>query len=543
MDENKQFPQQGAPDVSADLDIWQEEKWIENEITNVTELDPISAELLQPSQEPEPIESPVAPVPAADPFTDPVMGSEITPDENAMAWHGMTHPSEPEPEFNMDILNDLGLEDEEPTPQQEPFHDALYRDTFGDGEEFQSMFTAAPTQEEEADMPQTKTRHARKGRPRRKKGDGLLGIPHLISTVVWLALIVAIGVSLGRLLWVCASDVLAFGREDKVVSITIEQNDTIDTIAEKLYDAGLIRYRSLFKLYANLAVDEGDISTGTFELNTLYDYHALVGGMSSSSSYRSVVEDVLIPEGYSCRQIFELLEEQGICTVAELEEYAANGEFSDFWFLEDVERGDKYCLEGYLFPDTYDFYAGSTPREALGKMLTGFENRVTEEYTGKLAALNAHISAKMRADGRSEDYIARHQFTFRDVLTVASLIEKETSSATESYTIASVIYNRLFSWGNNPAYLNIDASVIYATGDAVNIDTSIDHPYNTYKNTGLTPGPICNPGLASLEAALNPSDTGYYYYVLNPSTGVHTFSKTLEEHEKLREQYRQAAAE
>ena len=421
MDENKQIPNQP-----------QQTPWVENEITNVQDLDPINAEAMSVSSD----------TMAFTPFAEQ---NEAVQDDF----------SDPEPEFNMDIFATLGL-DEDFSVDSTITQETVYQEANGDSEEFHAMFHSTPEQEEEEPMSQTKTRHARKGRPKRKKGDGLFGIPHIISTVVWLALIVVIGVSLGRLLWVCASDVLAFGREDKVVTVTIEQDDTIDDIANKLYQAGLIRYRSIFKLYAQLAVDDGDISTGTFELNTLYDYHALVGGMSSSSSYRSVVEDVLIPEGYNCRQIFELLEAKGICTVAELEEYAANGEFSDFWFLEGVQRGDKYCLEGYLFPDTYDFYAGSTPREALGKMLTGFNNRVTEEYTQQLASLNAHISSKMRADGRSEQYIADHQFTFRDVITVASLIEEETSSANESYTIASVIYNRLFSWGGTPAYLNID---------------------------------------------------------------------------------------
>ena len=381
----------------------------------------------------------------------------------------------------------------------------------------------------------------RKGRPKRKGGYGLFGLPHLAATLVWLAIILMIGTSLGRMIWVCAADVLAFGRESKQVSVTITTNDTIDDIARKLHEAELVRYPEVFKLYAKLAVDEGDILPGTFQLDTIYDYHALVVQMGPRSSTRTVVEDLLIPEGLNCRQIFELLEQKNICTVRELEEYAANGEFSDFWFLEGVQRGDKYCLEGYLFPDTYDFYAGSTPREALGKMLTGFNNRVTEEYTQQLTSLNAHISAKMRADGRSEQYIADHQFTFRDVITVASLIEEETSSANESYNIASVIYNRLFSWGGTPAYLNIDAAIIYATGDPDNIDTSIDHPYNTYKHTGLTPGPITNPGLDSIKAALSPAETKYYYYVLNPSTGKHVFSRTLEEHEKYVKQFAQAS--
>lgn len=469
-------------------------------------------------------------IPAEAPvFTDPYVDHGIEADEQAYAYHGMTHPSDPQPDYTHYLY-------EEDHSQQDPA--GSFRDPQAE-EEFTAMFSEQQTQEE-AEVAQPKSRPTRKGRPKRKKGDGLLGIPHLLASCLWIAIIVVIGVSLGRMLWVCAADVLAFGRQDRAVTITVESDDTIDTLADKLHQAGLIRYPGLFRFYAGLTVDEGDISTGTFTLNTLYDYHALVNGMSSSSSYRAVLEDVLIPEGYSCRQIFELLEEKGICTVAQLEEYAANGEFADYWFLEGVERGDKYCLEGYLFPDTYDFYENSTPREALGKMLTGFEYRVNEELYSKLNTLNERLAKTMRANGKSEDYINSHLLTFHDVVIVASLIEKETGNNAESFNIASVIYNRLYDWGNTPAYLNIDAAIIYAMGgDTSNIDTSIDHPYNTYKHTGLTPGPISNPGLASLEAALNPADTGYYFYVLNPATGLHSFSKTLEEHEKLVEKYKQ----
>ena len=381
----------------------------------------------------------------------------------------------------------------------------------------------------------------RKGRPKRKKGEGLLGIPHLLASLIWLAIVVSIGVSLGRMLWVCAADVLAFGREEKEVVVTIGADATIEDIAEILHNKGLIRYPGVFKLYASIAVDEGEIAPGTYTLNTILDYHALVGQMSSTSSSRAVVEDVLIPEGYNCRQIFELLEQNGICTVAELEEYAANGEFQDFWFLEGVERGDKYCLEGFLFPDTYDFYAGSTPREALGKMLLGFNARFTEEMYNQLPALNERISGMMRKNGCSEEFIAANQLDLYDLLTVASLIEEETSGASESPTIASVIFNRLTQDQVYERYLGIDAAIIYATGDSENIDTTMDSPYNTYKNAGLTPTPISNPGLSSIKAALNFEDTAYYYYVLNPATGTHQFSKTYEEHQKWVEEFRNAS--
>lgn len=404
---------------------------------------------------------------------------------------------------------------------------------YGEQEELEMPAT------EEPEPPTKSSRPMRKGRPRRKRKEDFLGIPQLLTTAVWLAIIVMIGVSLGRMLWVCAADVLAFGRESRDVVVTIQKEDTIEDIAEMLQQKGLIRYSGLFQLYASIAVDDGEISPGTYTLNTILDYHALVGQMSPSSSSRAVVSDVLIPEGYNCRQIFELLEQSGICTVKELEDYAANGEFQDFWFLEGVERGDRYCLEGYLFPDTYDFYSNSTPREALGKMLLGFENRFTQEIYDKLPVLNARLSEMMRANGCSQEYIDNHQLSLRELLTVASLIEEETSGASESPRIASVIYNRLTQDQEYERYLNIDAAIIYATGDAEHIDTSVDSPYNTYLHAGLTPGPISNPGLSSINAALEFEDTDYYYYVLNPSTGEHQFSKTYEEHQKWVEKFRE----
>ena len=421
-------------------------------------------------------------------------------------------------------------------PAEEPAPDTRAWDAPADADDpFAAQETAVP----ENPAPTVHVRAPRKGRPKRRKGYGLFGIPHLLATVVWLAIILMIGTSLGRMLWVCAADVLAFGRDSKQVSVTITANDTIDDIAKKLHEAELVRYPGLFKLYASIAVDEGDILPGTFQLDTLYDYHALVVQMGPRSSTRAVVEDLLIPEGLNCRQIFELLEEKNVCSVAELEAYAASGEFSDFWFLEGVERGDKYSLEGFLFPDTYDFYEYSTPREALGKMLLGFESRVNqEEITTALGLLNERLTAMMRSKGCSEEHIAQHQLSLRDLLTVASLIEEETASSEESPRIASVIFNRLTEDQMFERYLNIDAAIIYATGDASNIDTSIDHPYNTYKNAGLTPGPISNPGLDSIHAALNFEDTQYYYYVLNPETDMHQFSQTLEEHEKWVEEFK-----
>ena len=401
----------------------------------------------------------------------------------------------------------------------EEFKDEEFRAAFGEGDDLQRVFSDSPyvppeeKPEEEApaeelpqeEAPQNEEVSMRKGRPKRKKGYGLLGIPHILATVVWLAIIVAIGVSLGRLAWICAADVLAFGREEQLVVVSIEDSDTLDDIALKLQDAGLIKYPELFKLYGVLTSAREDISSGTFTLNTIYDYNALVDSMTYYSSSREVVS-VMIPEGYSCAQMFALLEEKGVCKAAELEEYAANGELDDYWFLEGVERGDKYCLEGYLFPDTYDFYVGDDAERVLEKLLDDFDYRFSEDLIAAIDTLNETLAAKYRSHGYGEEYIEEHKMTVREVVIVASLIEKETAGNDESFTISSVIYNRLTNQAEWP-YLNIDAALLYALGhkDVLTTeDLQVDSPYNTYTHTGLVPGPITNPGMNSLKAALQP---------------------------------------
>lgn len=422
-------------------------------------------------------------------------------------------PIESASAVDLSILDDPELEEvlfAEETPVPAPDKD--FHET--NGQEFEEMMDA-PAPEQKSPVSE---RPPRKGRPKRKKGEGLLGIPNMLVTVVWLALILAIGVTAGRMLWVCAADVLAFGREDKPVTVTIYESDTMDDIIEKLYHNGLIRYRSLFKLYADISHADEDIDPGIYDLNTRYDYHALVNMMSASSS-RTVVEGVLIPEGYTCRQIFALLEEKRICTAQDLAAYAANGELKDYWFLENVERGQGYCLEGFLFPDTYDFYKNSTPREVLEKLLDNFDRRFDKEMRAQIETLNANVTGG--------------GYGVREVAIVASMIEKEAAAPAEAPAIAGVIYNRLFRWEGTPAYLNIDASIVYALDgktDLTREDLQVDSPYNTYTHTGLTPTPISNPGLSSLRAALNPENHNYYYYVLNPETGMHTFSTTYEEH-------------
>ena len=351
-------------------------------------------------------------------------------------------PSESSDDFPASEPEQLSVdspEQEDIPPAEEPVYSDDNQQNTADPEQpvFQDGMSGIPPQDPlppypgdfEEELPPVpeqprphRTRAIKKGRPRRKKGEGLFGIPNILVTGVWVALVLLISITLGRMVWVCASEILAFGREDKSVTITVYETDTIDDITKKLARAELIHYPGLFKLYAQFAVDEGDIHPGMWDLNTKYDYHALVKMMSPSSS-RSTVK-VMIPEGYTCRQIFALLEENKVCTVQDISSYSAYGELNDYWFLDGVTRGDKYCLEGFLFPDTYEFYQNDTPKNVLTKMLNNFDNRFDEEMRGKIQTLNAHLTDLMRRDGKTQDYIDSHLFTVRDVVNVASMIEK-----------------------------------------------------------------------------------------------------------------------
>lgn len=495
-----------------------------------------------------------------DVFGDAPPKSELGPDESAVASAGLIHPNDLELEMIMAehrpeditdvieaavaeqiILAENGIEEttqsvsasdtvssdtqffvphpdelvEDPTPEEIPADEAYYEEeTISDEESY------------EEDLP------PRRGRPKRKDRYGLLGIPHLLSTAIWLVLIVAIGVSLGRTLWLCCSDLMAFGKKPATATITITADDNIDTISQALAEKGLIRYPGLFKKFAELTGKAENISVGTFTLGSHLDYNAMINGMTAYANARKEV-DIMFPEGYTCAQIFRMLEENEVCTVAELEEYAANGELGEYWFLDGVERGDKYCLEGYLFPDTYTFYTNDDPQRVLEKFLNAFDARFTDIMRERLVEIKERHANNLAREGYGQDYIDEHQITIREIVIIASLIEKESAGGEESYDVSSVIYNRLEE-SSYPPYLNIDAAVIYGLGGNVDpvtgevkplttADKEKDTPYNTYLHTGLTPGAICNPGQESLNAALTPNDTDYYYYALNPETGKHEF--------------------
>lgn len=341
---------------------------------------------------------------------------------------------------------------------------------------------------------------------RRRKKRHFNVLTYILFVLVTSAILAGVG-------WLLINDLCAFNKEDITATIEVTADDTIGTIADKLHDAGLIEYKWFFRLFATVADAKDKIGTGTYELSTEMDYRALIVGMhNSSGNLNSDTVRVTIPEGYTVSQIIKLLAENGVNTEENLLEAAKTANF-DYDYIdnnsEDISR-----LEGYLFPDTYDFYLNEKASSALNRLIKNFNSKLDEE---KLA----------QAEARGYD--------LQDIITIASLIEKETDG-TDQANIASVIYNRLEGPGDKGGtygMLQIDASLLYAlpdhTGPITNEDKQVDSKYNLYKYAGLPPTPIANPGLASIEAALDPADTNYYYYALGKD-GKHHFSSTLAEH-------------
>ena len=425
--------------------------------------------------------------------------------------------AEPQPDPKQDDLRSAGLI----PPEDWELEKILAEDWSEASEEPEDI-----PEEEPEELPASN-----KYKPEKKPLFFFQGIPHLLSTIIWIFLIVVVGFSLGRTLWVCCAEVMAFGKQDHKVTITISNEDDLDRVTEKLSNAKLIRYPGLFKTFATATGKADNISAGTFTLNATLDYNAMINAMTYSGA-REVVE-IMFPEGYTCAQIFQVLEDKEVCTVADLEKYAANGELSDYWFLEDVTRGDKYCLEGYLAPDTYKFYTHDEPKRVLEKFLNEFDDRFTDIMKDDFKDMQYNHMVRMSKEGYSSEYIENHKLTVHNILTVASMVQKETGSTSESFDIASVFYNRLAAGDT----LGSDATVHYAIGDyfvekekltASDLDT--DSPYNTRKNTGLPPGPICNPGSYALYAALDPNDTTYKFFVYDSEAKEHLFSNTYEEH-------------
>ena len=299
------------------------------------------------------------------------------------------------------------------------------------------------------------------------------------------------------------------------VVVTIPEGASAEEIANILKEKGLIKYPKAFVKRLQDSDYRGSLKSGTYTLNTGMTTLDMMAVMSPAYQEVLPIDQLVVPEGFTIEMIAARCEEQGICSAEEFLQAVSSVTSADFEYMSDIPAGIpvKYKLQGYIFPATYDIYEDTTAASLVDWMLDTFDNYYTEDM-------------KVRAEELG--------YTSFDVVTRASIVEREAKVASERATIAGVINNRLAA----DMLLQMCPTVLYPLTDGMYDqsqvyyeDLELDSEYNTYLNEGLPVGPICNPGLDCINAVLYPEEHGYYYYhVDNEDEGTHVFTETYEEH-------------
>ncbi len=288
--------------------------------------------------------------------------------------------------------------------------------------------------------------------------------------------------------------------------VTIEKGEGVKEIAKTLEDDKLIRSAFWFEAYIWLEGKQNKFQAGQYSISPSQNINQIVDMITQG---RVVVNDIwaTIPEGFTLKQIKERLVAADLSVAGGIDKETIGSFKSDYSFL--AEAPSAASLEGFLFPDTYKFKKEVSEKEILQKMLDNFDAKLTQ---------------KMRDDIKGQNK------TVFKIITMASIIEKEGKTAGDRKIIAGIFWNRI----KDKYPLESDATLSYLFNDKVlrhtTEQTKVDSPYNTYKYAGLPPGPINNPGLEAIEAAIYPAQTDYYYFLTKPETGEAVFAKTLEEH-------------
>ncbi len=299
--------------------------------------------------------------------------------------------------------------------------------------------------------------------------------------------------------------------EGEGIAVEIPMGSGTSAIAEILKKNGLIKSALLFRFLSNINGFDGRYKAGTHIVKKGLNYNELMT-ILTDNPLNEPYTTVTIPEHLTYRQTVELLRQKELIDPEKFDEAANNGDF-DYRFLKDIPKR-KYRLEGYLFPETYQFTIGSSEKAVIGRMLEQFDKIFEERFYARAKELN---------------------MTVDQVVTLASIVEREAKVPEEKKRIAGVFHNRLKNNMKLESCATVEYVIFNRTGEMKETlsdeETKIEDPYNTYLITGLPPGPICSPGLESIEAALYPEEHGYYYFVAkNDGSGTHHFSKTYSEH-------------
>lgn len=336
---------------------------------------------------------------------------------------------------------------------------------------------------------------------KKKKGRHSAG-KNIIKTVIWILCIIIVSVGLAFGVIYAGADYMGigFGRGSDV-TIEIEQGMSTEQIAEELKEAGAVKIPLLFRVYAKFKHYDSQFKYGVYSFNTEAGYEAISQMLIEEGALAQSVK-VTIPEMSSIDDIAEILEENGVCTKSDFINEVQNGEFG-YDFIDDIPVDNVYYrLEGYLFPETYDFYnfdSEECAHLAVEKMLKTLDDKLTDEMRQK---------------------ISESGYTLHEIMTMASIVELEAGgSPDEMANVAAVFYNRLES--DDFTTLGSSPTRKYPYGGG---------KYNTYESPGLPPGPLCSPSLKSIEASIEPTEDFDYYYFVTDASMKFYYNKTLAEH-------------
>lgn len=353
--------------------------------------------------------------------------------------------------------------------------------------------------------------------------------------------ILAVSVYLSRYIVTYALDLTGIVTNDFRIDVIIPEDADKETVAAILAENNIISSPKFFTAFGELTKKEDTFIPGTYTLSSTMSYMTLYSTMQKEA-YQSKIVTIRIVEGMTAREIGELLEENCVCFAEDFEKYYKNIQNNYDFERRLSESHLKYNqLEGYLFPDTYEFYVvqamedkslhGGTSEEALEM----YEN---SEENAEEAAMKIYNNFNDKMTRIMYKQMGEMNMTLDEVITLASMVQKEAASVDDMYYVASVFLNRIRNSESFPK-LQSDVTVLYVENEVKPYLTansarynSIAAAYNTYECDGIPAGPICNPGLDAIDAVLNAAETNYFYFCANEETGEVFYAETQEQHEE-----------
>lgn len=343
-------------------------------------------------------------------------------------------------------------------------------------------------------------------RPRRRKrrGRGFL-------TFLSIMLVLGIAASLALFAISCATDMFAFGKDDKQIELSVEKGMSVKEISELLDEKKVISHPMIFENYARLRKKDSGFQAGDYMLNSNMSYDRIITAMRMGNTVKEEVT-ITFYEGMTLGDIADLLEEKKVCDADEFIEMTESGDFTyEFIDMMPDSKLRFRRLEGYIFPDTYNFYVGENVTSVARKFLKTFQTRVMGMY----------------------NEIQDSGMTLDDAIILASIIQKEAGNEEEMARVSSVFHNRINNTAAGLPMLQSDVTINYVENDIKPYQTrstqEIYDAYNTYVCEGLPVGPICNPGIDAIKAAIKPEKTDYYFFVTDVN-GKYYYGKTLDQH-------------